>query len=47
MKFNLFGNKIIVINGKKLNKSGVKAKKEKVLKKLRESLEIMKNSNKI
>jgi hypothetical protein len=45
MKLNLFGNKIVIINGKKLSKSGANAKKQKTIKKLKEALEVMKNSH--
>ena len=44
MKLNLFGNKITIISGKKLNKLGTEAKRKKTLQKLEESLKIMKNS---
>jgi len=45
MKLTFIGKEIIIQEKGKLNKLGVKAKKEKVLKKLKENLEIMKNSN--
>ncbi len=44
MKLNLFGNKITIISGKQLNKLGVEAKRKKTLQKLKDSLQVMKNS---
>ena len=45
MKLNLFGNKIIITSGKESNKKGTEAKRKKVIEKLKEALEIMKNSH--
>ena len=45
MKLKLFGLEIKINEGKKLNQLGVEAKRKKTLEKLKESLEVMKNSH--